>query len=199
MKHQLSLLCGLVATGLMAGCSSGVPIGEVPESAPVEQVENGVVPVEIAGRAASRMDRTVTSGDRFDGDWSVKWCDRTNPDRECGGFYLSIVQDGKRLCGTYFGARPGLSQIDEGGDRSVGGTVAGDAATMTIESGRSGVVYRVSAAVLGEEMRWKVVETVVESQGDIDVIAYDATLRKAEDGDLSDQYRSAVSACKAAG
>jgi hypothetical protein len=28
----------------------------------------------------------------FSGDWHVKWCDRTNPNLDCGGFDISVVQ-----------------------------------------------------------------------------------------------------------
>ncbi|MEQ1512568.1 MAG: hypothetical protein ABL934_07805 [Lysobacteraceae bacterium] len=28
----------------------------------------------------------------FGGEWSVKWCDKTDPQADCGGFYVSLVQ-----------------------------------------------------------------------------------------------------------
>ncbi len=50
----------------------------------------------------------------FSGNWHVKWCDRTNPKLDCGGFDISVVQEGNRLCGDFGGALVNLRQIDDG-------------------------------------------------------------------------------------
>jgi hypothetical protein len=36
----------------------------------------------------------------FNGAWSVTWCDKAEPDRDCGGFSLYLVQDGDRRAGA---------------------------------------------------------------------------------------------------
>lgn len=138
----------------------------------------------------------------FDGDWSVQWCDKTSPEAECGGFHLSLVQQGDRLCGTYDGARVRLSQLDEGGARAIRGVVIGNDAVMSIESGRSGDIYLVRARVRGDKMHWRIVDTVHDNEGDIDIIALDDTLRRnPSKGRPSARRSEAVSACrqKAAG
>ncbi len=135
----------------------------------------------------------------FGGEWSVKWCDKTDPQADCGGFYLSLVQEGDRLCGSYNGARVRLSQIDDGGSRAIHGVVVGDTAVLTIESGRSGAIYLVSASVRGDRMRWKMRDTVREADQDIDIIARDDELRRRPPGDeLSERHADTVAACRAA-
>ncbi len=133
----------------------------------------------------------------FDGEWSVQWCDRTAPDADCGGFSLSLVQQGDRLCGTYDGARVRLSQLDEGAPRAIHGVVIGNDAVLTIESARSGDIHLVHASVRGDAMRWRVVDTVHEVEGDIDIIALDDTLRRAPPKQSHSERRAeTVSACR---
>lgn len=114
----------------------------------------------------------------FDGEWSVRWCDRGDPKAECGGFFLSLVQHGDRLCGSYDGARVRLSQLDEGDARAIHGVAIGRDAVLTIESARSGDIHLVRAAVRGDAMHWRIVDTVHDADGDIDVLAYDNTLKR---------------------
>ena len=135
----------------------------------------------------------------FDGEWSVKWCDQTDPQADCGGFYVSLVQDGDRLCGSYNGARVRLSQIDDGGSRAIRGVVVGDTAVLTIESGRSGAIYLVSAGVRGDRMRWMMRDTVREADQDIDIIATDDQLeRRLPGNEVTERRADTVAACRAA-
>jgi hypothetical protein len=134
----------------------------------------------------------------FGGEWSVKWCDKADPQADCGGFYVSLVQEGDRLCGSYNGARVRLSQIDDGGSRAIRGVVVGDTAVLTIESGRSGAIYLVSADVLGDRMRWKMRDTVREADQDIDIIATDDELeRRPLESERSERHADTVAACSA--
>ena len=136
--------------------------------------------------------------DVFSGEWSVEWCDKADPKADCGGFSVSLAQDGDRLCGSYSGARVRLTQIDEGGSRAIRGVVVGDTAVLTIESGRSGAIYLVSAGVRGDRMRWKMRETVREADQDIDIIATDDELvRRPLDVELSERHADTVAACRA--
>jgi hypothetical protein len=125
----------------------------------------------------------------FSGEWGVEWCDKADPKADCGGFSVSLAQEGDRLCGSYSGARVRLTQIDEGGSRAIRGVVVGDTAVLTIESGRSGAIYLVSAGVRGDRMRWKMRETVREADQDIDIIA--------TDDELSERHADTVAACRA--
>lgn len=133
----------------------------------------------------------------FDGEWAVEWCDKTAPEADCGGFTIALVQQGDRLCGTYDGARVRLSQLDEGGARAIHGLAIGNDAVLTIESARSGDIHLVRASVRGDAMQWRIVDTIREVDGDIDVIALDDTLRrKPERGPHSTRRTETVSACE---
>jgi hypothetical protein len=134
----------------------------------------------------------------FDGEWSVQWCDKTDPRADCGGFNLSLAQNGDRLCGTYDGARARLSQIDEGDARAIHGAVVGNVAILTIESARSGDIYLVRASVQGDVLRWRMLDTVKDVDGDIDIIAYDDTLRRnSRRASVSERRTEVVRGCAA--
>lgn len=132
----------------------------------------------------------------FDGEWSVRWCDRNDPTAECGGFLLSLVQHGDRLCGSYSGARVRLSQLDEGDARAIRGVAIGSDAVLTIESARSGDIHLVRATVRGDAMHWRIVDTVHDVDGDIDVLAYDNTLeRQAPETPVSEHRAGVLKDC----
>lgn len=117
----------------------------------------------------------------FNGAWSVKWCDNTAPDADCGGFHLYLVQAGEKLCGSFFGARVRLSQIDEGDSRSVLGMAVGSTAVLTIRSGRTNAIYLAKAEHKGGNLEWRVTETIDANRtGDIDIVASDARLVRNE-------------------
>lgn len=124
-----------------------------------------------ASRAAAQ-----SSDADFHGAWSVQWCDKAAPEADCGGFDVDLSQQGDKLSGESFGARPRLSQIDEGG--VIRGVAVGDSAILAIESRRSGGIYLVKVTVEGDCMRWKVRDTVREPEGDIDIIALDDVLTR---------------------
>lgn len=113
----------------------------------------------------------------FNGAWSVQWCDKTDPDADCGGFDVELTQVGDKISGESFGARARLAQIDEGG--VVRGIAIGNTAILTIESLRSGGIYLVEATIEGRCMRWKMRDTVRKSERDIDIIAGEDVLTKA--------------------
>lgn len=117
-----------------------------------------------------------SAGTDVRGTWSVQWCDTSAPDTDCGGFGVDLSQKGDSLHGEYSGARPRLSQIDEGG--VIHGVVVGNTAVLTVESRRSGAIYLVQATVHGDCMRWTLRDTVRAPEGDIDIIALDDVLSR---------------------
>lgn len=125
----------------------------------------------LAGCAT--VSRAQPASADFSGTWSVRWCDRSNPKLECGGFNLDLIQDGERLCGDFGGALVNLRQVDEG---RVTGSVVGHTAIIAAASQRSESVVLVRAELSGDALRWKQVDTVVEGNGDISVIATDEKL-----------------------
>ena len=113
----------------------------------------------------------------FSGNWHVKWCDRTNPKLDCGGFDISVVQEGNRLCGDFGGALVNLRQIDDG---TLIGTAVGNTAVLAVQSRRNGVIVLVRAELLGDRLKWKVVDDIRRAENnDIEVIALDDVLQRA--------------------
>lgn len=136
----------------------------------------------------------------FDGEWSVRWCDKTDPGADCGGFFLTLVQKGDRLYGTYDGARVRLTQLDEGDARAIRGAIVGNVAVLTIESARSGDIYLVRASVRGDTLRWRMLDTVKNVDGDIDIIAFDDTLKREKPQSPASERRvEAIKDCAAVG
>lgn len=133
----------------------------------------------------------------FSGDWFVRWCDKNAPQADCGGFSITLVQNGDRICGSYDGARVRLLQIDEGNGRSILGAVVGRVAILTIESARSGDIYLIRATVNGDSLRWRMLDTVKDVDGDIDIIAFDETLARRKQNERSERSFDIVSGCTA--
>lgn len=123
----------------------------------------------------------------FNGKWSVQWCDKTDPDADCGGFDVDLAQVGDRISGESFGARARLAQIDEGG--TVHGIAIGNTAILTIESLRSGGICLVEATIEGRCMHWKMRDTVRRSERDIDIIATEEVLTKAGSASWGNETR----------
>ncbi len=64
-----------------------------------------------AGCALNVRSGDVSDGSApFSGTWSVEWCNEARPDQECGGFDVTLVQKGGRICGKYDSARVNLTQ-----------------------------------------------------------------------------------------
>lgn len=114
----------------------------------------------------------------FSGDWRVKWCDRTNPKLDCGGFDISVVQEGNRLCGDFGGALVNLRQIDDG---TLIGTAVGNTAVLAVQSNRNGAIHLVRAELQGDALKWEEVDLVRKADNnDILVIATNDVLRRDE-------------------
>ena len=96
----------------------------------------------------------------FSGVWSVKWCDKAKPDRDCGGFSLYLVQDGDRICGEHQVATVGLGRMDEGDPGTMLGNVDGNMATVVIDATRTGAKYLATAQRSGNRIQWRLVGMV---------------------------------------
>src|SRR5690606_1334458 len=89
----------------------------------------------VSAGCASKTRPSSAGGDAFSGSWAVRWCDETRSEEDCGGFWLTLVQKGRHVCGEYDGAWMNLTQVDEG---RVTGVVHGDSATLRSEERRVG-------------------------------------------------------------
>lgn len=120
---------------------------------------------------------TIDAGLPFNGSWAIPWCSRTDPRLDCGGFAITLFQEGSRICGDFTGALVNLRQIDEG---EITGTAAGNVATLAVKSGRSDVVLQIHATRVGRDIQWKQVGVIEDGGTDINVIALDEVLAPAE-------------------
>ncbi|WP_125358402.1 hypothetical protein [Stenotrophomonas sp. 278] len=112
----------------------------------------------------------------FSGDWHVKWCDRTNPKLDCGGFDISVVQEGNRLCGDFGGALVNLRQIDDG---TLIGTAVGNTAVLAVQSNRNGAILLIRAELQGDALKWEEVDLIHKADNnDILVIATNDVLQR---------------------
>jgi hypothetical protein len=127
----------------------------------------------LAGCVSSSLGNHKASD--FSGAWSVEWCSKTDPSLDCGGFNVSLVQSGERICGDFGGALVGLRQIDEG---NIIGSAIGDTAILTVQSQRNQTVLLVRAERRGETIHWKVIDDVDRGSDDINVIALDNVLKR---------------------
>ena len=92
----------------------------------------------------------------------MKWCDKTNPALDCGGFNVTLVQDGDRICGDFGGALVNLRQVDEG---SVVGTAIGETAVLAVESYRNGSITLVRVTLQGSDLHWEQVDSILSGGG----------------------------------
>lgn len=124
---------------------------------------------------ASSPSAPATTKANFNGGWSVKWCDKTNPKLDCGGFNITLIQEGDRICGDFGGALVNLRQIDEG---TIVGTVVGNTAVLAVESMRNQSVVLVRAERRGNALHWRFVDDIKRGGNDIDIIASNSVLIK---------------------
>ncbi|GAA4802116.1 hypothetical protein [Lysobacter hankyongensis] len=126
----------------------------------------------------------------FDGAWSVRFCDKAAPSRDCGGFWLYLVQDGDRLCGDFYAATPGLSRVDEGGGRWVLGVSTGNVASVVIESTRNNATYLATAQKKGGRLEWRLIGPIeAGSMQEAPVIPLKATMMRDTGATSSERMR----------
>lgn len=101
----------------------------------------------------------------FNGTWSAQWCDKKNPQPECGKFDLLLIQKGDRICGQHFVATPGLARLDEGDPGSILGTFDGKKATFVIDNTRNGSKYLATAELTRAGLNWHLVGMVMAGEG----------------------------------
>ncbi|WP_334177263.1 hypothetical protein [Pseudoxanthomonas sp.] len=140
--------------------------------------------VGLAGCASTQSARAAKAD--FTGGWSVKWCDRTNPVLECGGFNVYLVQAGNRICGDFGGALVNLRQIDDG---SIVGTAVGNIAVLAVESFRNGSIALVRATLKGSDLHWKQVDDILRGETDIAIIATNDVLVKSHSDPTQEKKR----------
>lgn len=108
------------------------------------------------------------------------------PDQECGGFDVTLVQKGGRICGKYDSARVNLTQVDEG---RVEGIATGHSADLQVRSHRNNTVVEVRVRRIGEDLRWKQGETLERGGNDFVLIASEAILERRPNGRLRSPER----------
>lgn len=129
-----------------------------------------------ASRAHDVPGGEMHAGLPFEGSWAVPWCSKTDPQLDCGGFAITLFQEGSRVCGDFTGALVNLRQIDEG---EISGTATGDVAMLAVKSGRNDEVLRIRATRIGRDIEWKQIAVIEEGYSDASIIALDDILAPA--------------------
>lgn len=115
----------------------------------------------------------------FSGVWSMKNCDASEPKRECGVFYLYLIQQGGRICGEHFVATQGLSRLDEGDPGTVLGVVRGNKAVFFIKSTRNNASYVAEGTIAGRSFAWhRIGMTTAGKDDEPSIIPLEVTLSK---------------------
>jgi hypothetical protein len=91
----------------------------------------------------------------FSGVWSVKWCDKQHPERDCGGINLDLVQKGDLICGSYAGVTSDFTQQDEAPSQAIIGSVVGNTAIVSFKSGRNENIRMARLVVSGGSLQWR--------------------------------------------
>lgn len=118
----------------------------------------------------------------FTGTWSMDF--RTPAERrdkaECGTAIFELSQTGTRIVGSHSMTTPGCGRMNEGGQGSVKGVVAGRIAVLTVTSARNGQIVLGSAEIRAGALHWQVSEVVKagEPEGDSGLILQRGVLRR---------------------
>lgn len=126
-----------------------------------------------ASRAHDISEGEMHAGPPFEGAWAVSWCSKADPQLDCGGFAITLFQEGSRVCGDFTGALVNLRQIDEG---EISGTAVGDVATLAVKSGRNDEVLQIRATRIGRDIEWKQIAVIEEDPSGASIIALDDIL-----------------------
>jgi hypothetical protein len=97
---------------------------------------------------------------------------------ECGIASFSLKQTGNNIVGDHTFYAPGCGLINEGGEGTVMGMVAGNTANLVVTSGRNGAVVRGQVALEGHLLHWVTLEELKarEPEGDSPLILDKGTL-----------------------
>lgn len=78
------------------------------------------------------------------------------------------------------------------------GTASGGAVRLTVESERSGGKYIATVSVSGDQLRWKLQDSLRDGVQDIDIIAIDEKLERVPlQGDVAAKHADLASDCAA--
>lgn len=178
--EEMGAVNGALSSDTEYAPSVGAPVASSKyRTSNAARLHAGLLSILCIGLAACASSQPVqAAGAEFNGKWSVQWCDKTDPNADCGVFDVDLTQAGDKISGESFGARTRLAQVDEGG--IIHGIAIGKTAVLTIESLRSGGIYLIQATIDGRCMHWKMRDTVRRAEQDVDIIATDDVLTRRE-------------------
>jgi hypothetical protein len=134
----------------------------------------------------------------FSGAWSVKLCDETDPNRQCGAFDLYLVQDESgRICGEHFVATSGLARLDESDPATILGTAGPDGAVVVIKSTRNEARYMARLSMDGDRLHWDIVGMVSRGlNDDPPIIPGEKALERTELNEKLQYQKDIASSCE---
>ncbi|TDK25956.1 hypothetical protein E2F46_04940 [Luteimonas aestuarii] len=152
----------LILALLASGCAQSTP-----QQVAIVKQSHDAIEVAPTAESGEALKLPVANSD-FTGNWSVEWCDKTNPELDCGGFSVTLVQKGARICGDYGGALVNMRQVDEG---EIVGTIVGNIAILAVGSMRNNMIALVRAELHGGDLHWEEVDAIKKGGTDIAIIA----------------------------
>lgn len=116
----------------------------------------------IHGCASADKAQPRPANGPFTGAWTVRWCEEGRTGQDCGGFFLYLVEERGRICGSHYGVDARQSRMDEGGMPSIVGTAQRDAAVVEIRSARNQSLIGARLEPIRGGMRWTMLATLEE-------------------------------------
>lgn len=140
--------------------------------------------------------RAFGAQSNFNGVWEIRWCGNVSS-HECGGFFLYLVQNGNRICGDHFFATVNVGRLNEGGSRSVVGTIAGNIAQVKIKSGRDNSIFRAQIRHLENKLDWRLGRQIKAGNFDEPLIAEHVILTRAHGAEQYENLKQVIADCGA--
>lgn len=151
----------------------------------------------VQGCAFRKIETPVAATGPFAGAWKVRWCEDGRKGQDCGGFYVYLMEDGGRICGSHYGVDARQSRMDEGEMPSIVGTAEGDAAVIEVRSARNASLIRARLEPIGGGIRWTTLATVEEGRnGEPALIPDRDVLAAADDGEALSILSQVREACR---
>jgi hypothetical protein len=109
---------------------------------------------------------THASTDEFSGAWYIdlRTSEQKAQNLECGEASFVLKQVGNKVTGSHTMATVGCGRINEGGEGSVKGSVAGNRAVLLVTSGRNGAIVKGVATLKDGSLYWEAKEEVKAGQ-----------------------------------
>jgi hypothetical protein len=119
----------------------------------------------------------------FSGTWTIdlRTAEEKKANTECGSAEFKLFQTAEKITGQHTFATPRCSRVNEGGPKSVAGTVIGSTAVLVVTSGRNGAMVLGKATLKGSTLHWQTLQELKpgDPEGDSPLILGNGVLTRA--------------------